>query len=135
MYKTLFTLSLASFSLIACKKEGPQAIHFGSDQCDHCKMTIADENFATELITEKGRVYKFDDLSCMKSYEKEHTEHTQNADLYIADFDAKKMIPLKEATLISGGEIKSPMNGNTAAFADPKKAAEYAQKLNAKIEP
>ncbi|WKS95759.1 nitrous oxide reductase accessory protein NosL [Riemerella columbina] len=127
--------SLFALSLTACTQEGPQPIQFGKDDCDHCKMTITEDSFATELVTDKGRVYKFDDLSCMEAYEKEHPEHAEKAHLYVSDFLDKKLIPLETATLISGGEIKSPMNGNTAAFSDSQKAEEYAQKLNAQLLP
>ena len=42
-------------------------------------MGIEDPKFATELITEKGRIYKFDDLNCMQSYATENAEQVGQA--------------------------------------------------------
>ena len=30
-----------------------------------CKMTLVDKKFGAEVVTKKGKVYKFDDLNCM----------------------------------------------------------------------
>ena len=94
-------------------------------------MGIEDPKFATELITEKGRIYKFDDLNCMQSYATENAEQVGQAKLFVPDFLTNELFPLEKATLITGGAIKSPMNGNVAAFIDKTKAQEEAQKLGA----
>ena len=112
-------------TLMACAEKGPQEIAVGKDQCDNCKMTISDQKYATELLTEKGRIYKFDDISCLTDYETSNTESTTNAKTYVADFPSGKFIERSTATFIKGGAIKSPMGGNTQAFQD-KAAAEKA---------
>lgn len=56
---------LVSF-FTSCSTVEPTPIKLNTDNCDYCKMTIADLRFASELITEKGKVYKYDDLSCLK---------------------------------------------------------------------
>ena len=122
---------VAIFLLSSCSEKEVEPIHFGKDQCELCKMGIEDAKFGTELITEKGRVYKFDDLSCMQSYATENAEQVGQAKLYVPDFLTNELFPLEKATLITGGAIKSPMNGNVAAFIDKTKAQEEAQKLGA----
>jgi copper chaperone NosL len=117
--------------VFSCSPKGPEKINFGKDQCELCKMGIEDPKFATELITEKGRIYKFDDLNCMQSYATENAEQVGQAKLYVPDFLTNELFPLEKATLITGGAIKSPMNGNVAAFIDKTKAQEEAQKLGA----
>ncbi len=119
--------------LAACAESGPQEINVGKDQCDNCKMTISEPKYATQLITEKGRVYKFDDISCLNDYEVSNTETTTNAKTYVADFPTGKFIETSTATLIKGGDIKSPMGGNTQAFENKAAAEKAATDLQATL--
>lgn len=124
---------LCLFFLSSCSEKEVEPIQFGKDQCELCKMGIEDAKFGTELITEKGRIYKFDDLSCMQSYITENTSEIGNARLFVPDFISKELFPFEKATLISGGVVKSPMNGNVAAFKDKILAEKTAQQLGASI--
>ncbi len=124
-YTTILILPFVLFQT-ACSQKGPVPVKFNADQCGYCKMTITEPQFACELITTKGRVYKFDDLHCLKKYLKNQPE--ENADLYVANFtNPENFLPLKSAFLLKGGTIKSPMGGHTAAF-ESKSDAENAQK-------
>ncbi|WP_312819594.1 nitrous oxide reductase accessory protein NosL [Kaistella carnis] len=120
-------------TLMACAEKGPQEIAVGKDQCDNCKMTISDQKYATELLTEKGRIYKFDDISCLKDYESSNPENAKNAKTYVVDFPTGEFIETNTATLIKGGEIKSPMGGNTQAFKDKATAEKSAATLGATL--
>ncbi|QOW11627.1 hypothetical protein Q73A0000_15225 [Kaistella flava (ex Peng et al. 2021)] len=126
-------LASSMIVLAACSKTGPQEIAVGKDQCDNCKMTITEPKYATELITKKGRLYKFDDIACMKDYENSNAETTGNATTYVADFPTGQFIESSTATLIKGGEIKSPMGGNTQAFKNKSDADKAASDLGATI--
>ena len=119
--------------LAACAETGPQEIAVGKDQCDNCKMTISEPKYATQLITEKGRLYKFDDISCLKDYETSNTESTTNSKTYVADFPSGKFIESSTATFIKGGDIKSPMGGNTQAYQDKAAAEKAAVDLEATV--
>ena len=48
-----------------------EEINYGVDACAYCKMNIVDPKFGAELITKKGRVYKFDAIECMVNYDRE----------------------------------------------------------------
>ena len=123
------------FLMVACGSKDPQPISYGKDLCDHCQMGISDNKFGAELITKKGRVYKFDDIACLEGYQEENSDKTEGSVLYVTDFDTKKLIPANKATFIYGGALESPMGGNKAAFSDANKAKEYAQKLGASFFP
>lgn len=134
MKSLISILSFVSFLFLSsCSEKEVEPIHFGKDQCELCKMGIEDAKFGTELITEKGRVYKFDDLSCMQSYATENATEIGKARLFVPDFISKELFPLESATLVSGGAVKSPMNGNVAAFKDKNQAEKTAQQLGASI--
>ncbi|HSD14919.1 MAG TPA: nitrous oxide reductase accessory protein NosL [Flavobacterium sp.] len=123
----LFTL----FVLSSCSSNEPKPLKLNSDSCDNCKMTISNGKFGAELITEKGRIYKFDDIHCMVKFAK--SEATVPAKLfYINDYTQDNtLIPAEKAFYLKGGTISSPMRGNTAAFSTQKEAEQYKTKLNA----
>ena len=41
---------------------------YGTDQCAHCHMTIADPRYAAELVTRTGKVIVFDDIGCLAAF-------------------------------------------------------------------
>lgn len=131
--KILSSLLLAVIPLLSCQKTGPKDIVVGKDQCDHCKMVITDVKYAAELVTEKGRVYKFDDISCANSYKASNTDQAKNGKTYVVDFPTGKFIEEKKAVFVQGGSIKSPMGGNTQAFSDVAQARKAAANLGAKL--
>jgi copper chaperone NosL len=96
----------------------PQAIEVGKVNCDFCKMTIMDTRFATELITTKGKVYKFDDVHCLLSYlRSDILEKKEVKEVYFVDYrNPKQFIPSTAAFLLKNEVLHSPMNGNVAAF-------------------
>jgi len=97
---------------------GPEAITPGKDQCDFCKMTVSDNRFGAEVVTKKGKVYKFDDAHCLLSFlEKKGFDHSQVKDIYFTDFsDNHSLIKAKNVVLLKSEKLKSPMAGNIAAF-------------------
>ncbi len=117
--KALFTISLLALLFSSCSKE-PQPIEFGVDNCDHCMMNISDVRYGAELITQKGKVYKFDDMYCMKAFlQDEVVAKDQVHSLWLVNFEAtEQLIPAEKSYLLYNSELKSPMGSNTAAFAD-----------------
>ena len=127
-----FTL-IGAFLLFSCNSKNPQPVKLNTDNCDFCKMTIANAPFATQLITDKGRCYKFDDVSCMIQYQKEN-ETANNATLYVANFaNEKQFILAEKAFYLEEGTISSPMQGNTIALSNEQERATYQKKFNAQV--
>jgi copper chaperone NosL len=127
----IFTISF--LTLFSCQKSGPKDIALHKDQCANCRMTIENLPFATQIVTEKGRIYNFDDIMCMTMFENSEPDLVAKSKKYVIDFGTKKFIELNKATLIKGGSIKSPMGGNTQAYADKEKAKQAAKKYGATI--
>ncbi|MBF8458307.1 nitrous oxide reductase accessory protein NosL [Kaistella sp. G5-32] len=126
-------LALPFLALMSCQESGPKDFLLEKDQCDNCKMTITDLPYGTELITEKGRVYKFDDISCMTMYENSEADKVKNSKKYVIDAPTGKFVELSKATLIKEGNIKSPMGGNTQAFENKEAAQKAATALGATL--
>lgn len=131
--KPFLIAAVSILAFMSCQQSGPKDFLLGSDQCDNCKMTITDIKYGTELITEKGKVYKFDDISCMNMYEVSNPDKAKNAKTYVIDFPTDQFLEKKNATLIKGGNIKSPMGGNTQAFKNKADAEKAAAKLGATL--
>ena len=132
MKKSILILGLF-FALISCGPKGPEAIKLNSDSCAFCKMTIASAPYATELITDKGRIYKFDDLSCMMNYTKENGG-LPNAELFITDYlKPDTFVKVESAFLLQGGIIRGPMGGKVVGFNSKTDAQEYQSKLEAEM--
>ncbi len=128
--------SLSSFIgimlFISCGVKGPEPIILNKDECSNCKMPVSDKRYGCELITEKGRVYKFDDLSCLINYQKTNRDKTINAQVFVSDFLApNELTHLKELTFIRGEDMGSPMGGNIAAFSNKDSASFYLTKWKA----
>ncbi len=109
-------LVLLFAGLMACKIK-PQPIAYGSDGCHFCSMTIVDRQHSAELVTQKGKVYKFDAVECLINYLKEVKQEDIGLVL-VSDYSNPG--ELTDATtavyLISEG-IPSPMGAYLTAFA------------------
>lgn len=127
--KILIPLLLAG-SLSGCSS-GPEALKVGRDNCSFCKMTISDNRFGAEIVTKKGKIYKFDDAHCLLSFLQSKTvEQKEIADVYFTDFTgAHSLIKANRALLLKSELFQSPMNGHLAAFSVEdsmkKMAAQY----------
>lgn len=129
---TAVLLVFLTFSFFSCAKTEVVPIKLNVDTCDFCKMTIADGKYAAEVISEKGRVFKFDDIMCMIQYEKENA-NTKIAAYYVSDYvQDNVLIPAKTAFFISEGTIQSPMRGGVIAFSSENDAKEFGIKFKAK---
>ena len=110
-----YLISIMFFTLYACNNKEPKPIKLNIDQCAFCKMQISDGKFGAELITDKGKVFKFDDISCMIAYAYEHKTNV-NA-FFVNDFTKDNfLINVNDAHFLINGSISSPMRGNIAAF-------------------
>ena len=116
------SLAVVALSLICLQScsTGPQPIQAGVDQCDFCKMGISDTRFACELITGKGKLYKFDDVHCMLEFTASpQWDKNTVKNYYLANFsNPQEWILAENALLLKSDQLKSPMGGNAAAFSN-----------------
>ncbi len=131
--KPVMLLALTAATLTSCGSSGPQPIVLNKDACEFCKMSISDGRFVAELITTKGRAYKFDDLGCLFSYAGSlPAENIKNH--YVGDYTKNNaLMDASTAWYVHHESFRSPMAGNTAAFPSREAAAEYAQKNQATV--
>ena len=95
----------------------PEPISFGNDQCHYCKMNIVDPKFGGELVTSKGKIYKFDALECLiPSMEEMDQEYAFT--LGIAYNEPKILVDVDSLQFVISDEFNSPMGAHLAAFND-----------------
>lgn len=97
---------------------GPEPIVTGRDHCDFCKMTVSDDRYGAEIVTQKGKVFKFDDAHCILSFlQAEGFDKSSVKDIYFTDFsNGHSLIKTNEAFFLKSDQLRSPMGGNIAAF-------------------
>jgi len=115
---TVIPLPLLVFA--SCSNSQPEPILLGKDHCDYCKMTVSDPRFGAEIITRKGKVFKFDDIHCILSFLKEKGfDRSQVQQTYFRDFSGDhSFIASDKALFLKSEYLKSPMEGNIAAFSN-----------------
>lgn len=118
------------FMLMSCNT-GPQPIKLGADACSFCKMSIADNRFGGEIITKKGKIFKFDDMHCVLGFMKANTINNNDIkETWLVNFDEPhNFIDAKKAFLLKSNELHSPMGGNVATFADENKLNEAMKNI------
>ena len=115
--KNVFLLFVILCS-ISCNIE-PKPIEYGQDQCSACKMIISDQRFGAELVTTKGKVYKYDAIECLvPEVIKNGTEHYSH--ILVTDFYTPGiLIDVKESSFLISTAVPSPMGGNLSAYSAP----------------
>ena len=118
-YSQLCALVLVALTALGCSAPAPGAIHYDSDSCDHCRMTISDPAFAAQLVTRTGKVYRFDDPACLASFVTSGTTAAAEVHSVWANDHAHPGVPVnaQDAVFVSSDRIRAPMNGGIAAFA------------------
>jgi copper chaperone NosL len=119
--KSLIQPVLLIISLSSCAVE-PQEIEYGKDVCKFCKMTIVDNRHASEMVTSKGKVYKFDAIECMINDLKQR-EDLKIGLLLVSNFnDPGQLIDARSAAFLISESIPSPMGAFLSAFPEKNSA-------------
>lgn len=116
----LFLLIGFTVTALSGCNTSPQPIRIGQDNCDFCKMTISDSRFGAEIVTKKSKLFKFDDEHCIVAFlQAKQVQESQIAGVYFTNFNSPhQLIKAEEAIFLQSPALKSPMNGNIAAFRD-----------------
>ncbi len=127
----VLVLLVTGFLFSSCSTE-PEPLNYGTDVCYFCKMTLVDKKFGAEVVTKKGKVYKFDDLNCFINFYHSGYEPTENFThkLVIDYSNPGKLIVATDAFYLKSAEIRSPMDGRIAAFEMKSSMDNFKKQLN-----
>ena len=124
-HKKYFLVGCVITLLFSMCTIGPKKITYGKDGCEFCRMTITNKSFAAEIVTTKGKAFKYDAIECMLMDIK--NQDKGNIELYLVT-DLKtpeKLIDAEKVFFIISDSIQSPMGKNLAAFGTMKKATQF----------
>jgi copper chaperone NosL len=110
-------LMLISVFVFSCNS-GPSELVLGKDNCAFCKMTISDSRFGAEIVTDKGKIIKFDDPQCAISFLHSGNEHPiVLREIYFTNFcDPHELIPSGKTIFLKSESLKAPMGGVFSCF-------------------
>ena len=115
MTQKFIIVTFAFLILVSCSVR-PKPIDYGSDGCHFCSMTIVDRQHAAEIVTKKGKAFKFDAVECMMNHLKDIDVSTVGLFL-VNDFRTPgELINAQEATFLISKAIPSPMGEYLSAF-------------------
>lgn len=116
-------LLFTATALISCEP-GPRDIELGSEECAHCKMMITEAEFASQLLTNRGKAYFFDSIECMVMYEQKEDDGNVHS-RWVSDLSTEEWIAAEEAHYLQSEKLKSPMGMYLSAHADESSAEEF----------
>jgi len=122
MKKLITKFSLLSLLIFSSCNIQPQKIVYGKDACHFCRMNIVDQQHSAQLVTNKGKSFKFDATECMIHYNAE-IDPTTVAIYVVADYNNPGvLIDAKTATFIISENIPSPMGEFLSAVSTEEEA-------------
>jgi len=118
MFNNRFLLILLLLVISPGCKSEPEPINYGQDECDFCRMLITDNRYGCELVTDKGKVFKFDEIGCMIEYAMvENLIGDANQKFLVTDFAAPEaFITANDGFYVHNENFRSPMGLNVMAF-------------------
>lgn len=124
----LFSLMIL---FIGCSPK-QEPINYETDMCDYCKMSISDKRFGAELVTKKGKVYKFDSIECLVNFMNEEKKVSSEKELLLTvDYSIpEKLIDAEKAYYVQTDSIPSPMGANVLSFEQKSEAEKMSTEYN-----
>lgn len=114
---------IISIITTACSKQ-PEPIQYNHDTCHLCKMQISDARFGAEIVTSKGKIYKFDSIECMITFLRASQEPIHA--MLTVDFSMpQSLIDASNAYYLHTDAIPSPMGANILSFAQKDSCEKY----------
>jgi len=130
-YSNLMTAILILF-LASCNVS-PEAINYNHDECAYCKMKISDVRFGAEIVTSKGKIYKYDSAECLvRTYIED--EKKDFAHIIVTDYSRPHtLIEAKTAAFLISENQPSPMGGNLSAYENKEQAESTLSEKGGKL--
>jgi copper chaperone NosL len=125
-----FLLPVIALLFVSCSN-GPEKISYGEDHCTNCEMAIMDKRYGAEIVTIKGKVYKFDSVECMAEFLKQDKISNENLKmLLVTPFNHPgQLVDAKTCRILHSKKLPSPMGKYLTAFKDESEAAPFKEEF------
>lgn len=114
MKYVLLFISIISLFVGCSVEESP--IVYGKDACNFCKMNIVDKQHAAEIVTNKGKPFKYDAIECMVEEMKSRDEKEISLILITDYSNPGQLVDATTATYLISEKLPSPMGANLTGF-------------------
>jgi copper chaperone NosL len=95
-------------------------------------MTIVTKTHAAQMVTGKGKQFKFDAIECMIRFLNDKKELILDSNLLITDYNSPgTMINAKTASYVISEAVSSPMGANLTGFSSFEQAKKTINNLSA----
>jgi copper chaperone NosL len=132
MRNPLLLSCLLLWSLISGCQVDVDPISYGKDECHFCKMRIMDPRFGTEMITQKGRMYKFDSVECL--LDQLSNPESAGAQCFVTSYaNPNTLIAAETAFYLISPNMPSPMGAYLNAFTSKEEALTSQQKASGEV--
>jgi len=135
MMKTIhLTVILMVYCFTMCTPE-KSPIDYGLDKCQFCKMTIVDKRFGCELVTTKGKVFKFDATECMVHFLDSDEVHKNDIAMLLTNtYDMPgQLIHVDHCYFLQSENMPSPMGKFINPFSEEILAMEFKESRSGSI--
>lgn len=130
MIRINFTfLSIVFILFSSCTPEA-EKINYGEDGCHFCQMSIVDPRYGAELVTTKGKVFKFDAVECLINYiNKNNIQDIDIAFTLVNSYsEPESLNDAKSCTYLISKKMPSPMGMYITPFINSDSAISYQKK-------
>lgn len=101
----------------------PKEIAYGSEACHYCRMTVVDQQHASQLVTKTGKAFSFDAVECLVNYLSDHPGIEAEGLVLVNSLDQPGVLTdAKSASYLISPNLPSPMGANLTAFTSEESA-------------
>lgn len=112
----------------------PQPIHFGSDQCEHCRMLITEAEYASQLLNHQSKSYKFDSIECLAAFDLTSEERSNIHSMWVPDFINRDIwIDAELAIYLHSETLRSPMGLFISSYQNKEDALQMQHEYGGQI--
>ena len=132
--KNLAPILTLIITLVSCSPE-KSPIEYGFDKCYYCKMTIVDKKFGGELVTRKGKVYKFDATECLVNFLHSDEIRIDEVSMMLTNTydNPGELVQVEHCYYLRSENMPSPMGMYINPFREKTLALEYQSERNGNI--
>lgn len=111
-------LVAGSLAAASCSGPQPRPIAYGTDTCEHCRMSVVGEGHGTEAVATTGRQYVFDSVECLAAWFQTLDDASTVHSLWVTDFgNPPALVRAETAHFMVSPTLQSPMGLGLTAFA------------------
>lgn len=130
----VITTFISILFLMACGEPTPQPIQYGSDECAYCRMIVTDAEFASQVLNNQGRSFKFDSIECMAAYDITNEDQENIHSRWVPDFhDRDEWLEAESAAYLHSETLRSPMGLFLSAYSDRASAEEMRDEYGGEL--